>query len=235
MHTLYAFVLGPMVYAAVTVCILGTAWRITRVLSRPAFAPTLQIYPSKRPSWLYALGDALLLPTVARHNTPLWLALAVFHAGLVLLVLGHLELVRDWAIFQIVPHAVFLGKGLVGLAMLACLAFFLCRRLASPTKDISVPGDYLLLVLLALVVLFGSQLDWARTWFGYQTMDVADYRTYFAGLLAFKPDASGLEPAGHFFLLLIHVFLANLLLMVLPFTKLIHFVFSFALNALRRG
>jgi nitrate reductase gamma subunit len=235
MHTLYAFVLGPMVYASLAVFFLGTGWRIARILSRPAFAPTLQIYPHKKPSWLYALGDAVFLPSVARHNKPLWLALAVFHGGLLLLVIGHLELVWDFKIFQIVPHSIFLGKGLVGLAMLACLFYFLSRRLASPTKDISVPEDYLLLVLLSLVVLFGSQMDWARSWFGYQTIDVADYRAYFASLLALKPVVSGLEPAGHSFMLVAHVFLANLLLMVLPFTKLVHFIFTFALNKIRRG
>lgn len=235
MHTICYLILAPMVYLAVAVFILGLIWRIRQILKRPAFAPTLQIYPEEKPSWLMAVKDSLLMPTVAKLNAPLWLALMVFHAGLVLLVIGHLELIADLPVLQVVPHSIFLGKGLVGLTMLACLAYFGARRLVSPTKDISVPEDYLLLGLLFLTVLLGSQMDWARTWFDYQTMSVPDYRAYFLGLLTIKPNISGLTGAGHCFMLVVHVFLANVLLMVFPFTKLMHAVFTFALNAVRRG
>ena len=246
-YSLYSLILGPMVYLAVGVFLAGTAWRIIRVLKRPAFAPTLAVYrpgprrsPSRLPSWLLGAGDALMLPTVFRHNARLWLALMLFHVGLAALALGHLELfaeIRALQAFPLGPHAVFLGKGLVGLTMLACLLFFGARRLVSPTKDLSVPEDYLLLALLFLTVLFGSQLDWARAWFGYETMSVVDYRAWLQGLLALRPMAGmgGVTGAGHSFMLVAHVFLANVLLMVFPFTKLMHAMFTFALNAVRRG
>lgn len=235
MSTLYYIVLVPMVYLAVGVFLAGTIWRVWRVLKRPAFAPDLAIYPKQTPSWLYAVRDALLLPTVLRHNAPLWLALGLFHVGLAFLVVGHLELIADFKTLQIIPHSIFIGKGLVGLTMIVCLLYFLARRLVSPTKDISVPEDFLLLVLLLLTVLFGAQMDWARTWFDYSTMSVSDYRTYLSSLLAFKPKLGGIDSAGHAFMLVAHVFFANVLLMVFPFTKLMHAIFTFALNAIRRG
>jgi nitrate reductase gamma subunit len=235
MATLYYLILVPMVYLAVGVFLAGTVWRIVRVLRSPSFAPTLAIYPAKKPSWLYAVGDALLLPTVLKHNSALWVALALFHLGLAVLFLGHLELVADVQTLQIVPHAIFIGKGLVGLTMLLCLLYFLARRMVSPTKELSVPEDFLLLILLFLTVLFGSQMDWARTWYDYGTMSVDDYRAYLSSLLMLKPSIGSIDSAGHSFMLVAHVFFANLLLIVFPFTKLMHAIFTFALNSLRRG
>ncbi len=235
MSTLTYLILVPMVYLAVGVFLAGSVWRIARILKRPRFAPTLAIFPEKKPTWMYAVADALMLPTVFRHNAVLWVALMLFHIGLALLVIGHLELFADIKLLQIVPHAIFLGKGLVGLVLLLCLLYFLSRRMVSPTKELSVPEDYLLLVLLLLTVLFGAQMDWARNWYDYTTMSVSDYRTYLSSLIRFKPTIGAIDSAGHSFMLVAHVFLANVLLMVFPFTKLMHAVFTFALNKIRRG
>jgi nitrate reductase gamma subunit len=235
MEKLYYVILVPMVYVSIGVFVLGTAWRIARILRRPAAPAAPPIYPSRRPSWLFAVGDALLLPTVLKHNAGLWLALALFHLGLAALIIGHLELIADFKTLQIIPHSIFLGKGLVGLTMLVCLVYFLCRRMVSPTKDLSVPEDYLLLVLLLFIVLFGSQMDWARTWFDYSSMGVDEYRGYLSSLIRFEPSIEGVSSAGHSFMLVGHVFFANLLLMAFPFTKLMHAIFTFALNKIRRG
>ncbi len=235
MATLNYLILVPMTYLAVGVFAAGTLWRIAGLLRRPRLAVPLAVYPVKKPGWLFAAADALLLPTVLRHNPVLWVALALFHLGLLALVLGHLELVADIPLLQAVPHAIFLGKGAVGLAMLLCLLYFLSRRMVSPTKDLSVPEDYLLLVLLFLTALFGAQMDWARNWYDYSTMAVADYRAYLWSLVTLRPSIASIDGAGHAFMLVAHVFCANLLLMAFPFTKLMHAIFTFALNRIRRG
>lgn len=239
MATLYYLILVPMVYLAAAVFVLGTAWRVARILRAPSAPPPPPIYsaiwPARRPAWLFAAADALLLPTVFKDNARLWLALALFHLGLIALALGHLELIRDFPLLQSIPHGIFLGKGLVGLTMLLCLISFLCRRMVSPTKELSVPEDYLLLVLLLFTVLFGAQMDWARTWFGYSGMGVDEYRAYLSSLIAFRPEIEGVTASGHSFMLAGHVFFANLLLMAFPFTKLMHAIFTFAMNKFRRG
>jgi len=235
METLYYLVLVPMVYAAVCVFAGGLVWRIVRLMRRPRLNAPLAIYPTRRPSWFYAAGDALFMPSVLRHNPVLWVALALFHLGLVLLFLGHLELVADIRWLQLVPHAIFLGKGAIGVTLLVCLLYFLSRRMISPTKELSVPEDYLLLLLLFLTVLFGAQMDWARNWFDYGTMGVDDYRAYLWSLVTLHPSVDTVTGSGHTFMLVLHVFFANLLLMVFPFTKLMHAIFTFALNAIRRG
>lgn len=235
METLYYLILVPMVYLAVAVFAAGTIWRLARLLRRPALTASFAIYPAKKPSWFFAATDALFFPSVLKHNPVLWVALALFHLGLFLLFFGHLELVADIRWLQLVPHAIFLGKGVIGLTLLVCIVYFFSRRMVSPTKDLSVPEDYLLLLLLFVTVLFGAQMDWARNWYDYSTMGVDDYRSYLWSLVTLHPSVDAVTGSGHTFMLVLHVFFANLLLMVFPFTKLMHAMFTFALNAIRRG
>lgn len=236
MQTATYFILVPMVYLAVAVFIIGTFVRLVKIFRSPAHPTTLQIYPQKKATWLLALYDTFLFPTVRRHKPVLWVVLIVFHACLLLLIIGHLELFADFAIFQIIPHEIFLGQGMVGLCLALCLLFFLFRRLKSPVRELSVPEDYLLLLLLFLIVIFGSQMDWARTWYGYEEMAVEDYREYLMGLLTFNTELPyNIENSGHSFMLVLHVFFANLFLIFFPFSQLMHSFLSLPMNKLRRG
>jgi nitrate reductase gamma subunit len=230
------FVLVPMVYIAFAVFFLGITYRIISIWQKPKLPSTQQIYPSKNPKWLWTLYDTFLFPTVLRHKPLLWLFLISFHISLVLLLVGHLELIADIGIFQIVPHEIFLGNGFVGLTIAVCLLFFLFRRFTSPVKDLSIPEDYYLLILIFLIVIFGSEMDWARSWYDYGEMTVEDYRTYMVSLLIFKPELPyNTTFSGHSFMLVLHVFFANLFLIVFPFSQLMHSILSLPMNKLRRG
>jgi nitrate reductase gamma subunit len=235
-ETLTYIILVPMVYMAVVVFVAGSLVRLMRIWRAPANPVSLQIYPQRKPSLPWVLVDTFFFLTVRRHRPLLWVALMVFHGCLVLLVIGHLELFRPFALFQVVPHEVFLGRGWVGLAMILCLLYFLFRRFHGTVRELSVPEDYYLLVLLLLTALFGSQMDWARTWYGYGELMVDDYRQYLLSLLFLKPELPmDVLDSGHSFMLVLHVFFANLLLMALPFSQLMHAVFSLPMNKLRRG
>lgn len=236
MDTISYLILVPMVYLAVAVFVVGTTVRLIKLFRQPRHPSTLQIYPARRPAWLWALHDTFLFPTVRRHKPLLWVFLVVFHICLVLLVIGHLELLGDFAVFQLIPHQIFLGGGWVGVLTIAALLYFLFRRIKSPVRELSVPEDYYLLVLLLLIVLFGSQMDWARNWYDYESVSVDDYREYFLGLLTLQPYLpASLTESGHSFMLLLHVFLANLFLIFFPFSQAMHAFLSLPMNKLRRG
>jgi nitrate reductase gamma subunit len=221
---------------AYAVFFLGTAVRLVKILREPAHPTTLKIFPESRFPRLMTLRDTFLFPTVLRHKPVLWIFLMAFHVCLVLLVLGHLELFRDFDLFQIVGHEVFLGYGFVGLISSVCLLYFLFRRFRSPVKDLSVPEDYYLLILLFLTVFFGSQMDWARRWYEYGELSVEDYRTYFMSLLYLRPDLPyNLTSSGHSFMAVLHVFFANLFLIFFPFSQMMHSFLSLPINRLRRG
>jgi nitrate reductase gamma subunit len=236
MQTIYYIVLVPMVYVAFAIFFVGTGSRLVKLWREPPNPTTLQIYPEKRPKWLLAIADSLLMPTVRRHAPVLWLFLMVFHFCLLLLIIGHLELFAQFSIFQIIQHEVFLGRGFVGLVMAISLLYLLFRRFGSPVRDLSVPEDYYLLILLFLIVLFGSQMDWARRWYDYAELTVEDYRNYLMSLVYLKPDLPvPVVTSGHSFMLVLHIFFANLFIMLFPFSKIMHSFLALPINKLRRG
>lgn len=236
METVYYIVLIPMVYIAFAVFFLGTVIKLIKIFREPENPVTLQIYPKKQPGWLWALHDSFLLPTVRRHNPLLWVFLMLFHISFLLLILGHVELFGEIKVLQVIQHEVFLGKGFVGLVLSISLLFFLFRRFVSPNRDLSVPEDYYLLILLFLAVLFGSQMDWARNWYEYSELSVDEYREYLSSLILLKPKlSSSITWAGHSFMLVLHVLFANLFLIFFPFSKIIHSFLALPMNRLRRG
>jgi nitrate reductase gamma subunit len=235
-ETLIYFILVPMVYIAFAVFFIGTIIRLIKIFREPKHPTTLQIFPEKKPTWLWALHDTFLFPSVRRHKPVLWVFLIFFHIGLLLLIVGHLELFGEFAIFQIIPHEVFLGQRYLGLILSIALLFFLFRRFLSPVRELSVPEDYYLLILLFLVVLFGSEMDWARRWYGYEEMIVDDYREYLMSLLYLKPELPyAVTDSGHSFMLVLHIFFANLFLLFFPFSQSMHSFLSLPMNKLRRG
>jgi nitrate reductase gamma subunit len=234
--TLIYFILVPMVYIAFAVFFIGTTVRLIKIFKEPKHPTTLQIFPDRNSKWLGALHDTFLFPTVRRHNPVLWIFLMLFHIGLLLLIIGHLELFAELKLIQIIPHEIFLGQGYVGLILAIALLYFLFRRFKSPVRDLSVPEDYYLLILLFLIVLFGSEMDWARRWYAYEEMTVSDYREYLMSLLQLKPYLpETVTDTGHSFMLLLHVFFANLFLMFFPFSQSMHSFLSLPMNKLRRG
>lgn len=236
MEVVYYIVLVPMVYLACTVFVTVTVIRLVKILLEPRHPTTLQIFPERRLRWLWALGDTFLLPATRRFKPFFWVVLMIFHIALILLIIGHLELIAEMKPFQIIPHEVFVGEGFVGLVLCLTVLYFIFRRFVSPFRDLSVPEDYYLLILLFLTVLFGSQMDWARRWYGYDSITVQGYREYLSSLLVLKPRVStDLIAPGHSFMLVLHIFFANLFLIFFPFSQLMHAFLSLPMNKLRRG
>ncbi len=99
-----------------------------------------------------------------------------------------------------------------------------------------MPEDYYLLILLFLIVLFGSQMDWARRWYGYDSIGVEHYRDYLWSLLVLDPYLPAeTTDMGHSFMLVLHVLFANLFLIFFPFSQTMHSFLALPINKLRRG
>jgi len=233
--TLNYIILVPMVYFSFAVFISGVIYRIVRILQKPGMAIPLNVYPVKKPVWFHTLIDTFLMPAVFRAKPVMWVFLIVFHFSLFLLLIGHIELIHAFGIFQIIEHEIFIGRGFVGLTLFISLLYFLYRRFTPQAKNLSVLEDYLLLILLLLTVILGSELDWARTWFDFQEMTPEDYQGYLKSLFFLKPDISDVTYSGHSFMLVFHVFFANLFIMFFPFSKMMHAIFTIPLNKIRRG
>jgi nitrate reductase gamma subunit len=226
----------PMVYIAVAVFILGIFLKFLKVILSPPIPGTLGVFPRKIRGPVGVLKDSLLVPTAWRYGKIFWLVIIAFHVAFLLLFFGHLELIREIKLLQIFPHEVFLGAGYVGIVLIVTTLFFLFRRFSTPVREISVPEDFLLLLLLFLTMIFGSHLHLAAR-YTETGLDIltADYRVYLSSLIAFKPVIPGeISDSPHYVMVVLHIFFANLFLIIFPFSKMIHAVFTFAAHKLKR-
>jgi [DsrC]-trisulfide reductase subunit M len=237
MYAVYYTVLIPMVYLAFTIFILGMLWQGIRILSGFKYSLTHAVGPEKKPKLSGAVIESLFFLKILKAYPIHWILLMVFHVSFFLLLVGHIELIGYVNFFQIVQHDVFIGAGFVGILMLITLTFFLFRRFHSPVREGSDPANYYILILLILTVLFGSQLHLARRIFGYSTLGVQDYRLYLSSLITFHPILPEMfveEGVGHSILLVLHVFFANILLMIFPSSRMMHTLLAIPLARLQR-
>ncbi|MGE5508921.1 MAG: respiratory nitrate reductase subunit gamma [Chitinophagales bacterium] len=229
------WVAGVMVYVAVGVFLLGMAARLIQWFSAAPSPMNLGTFP--KPQGIgrvtRVVSDTLFFPQLAEVNGSLWLGSAVFHAALAGVFVGHLHLLGRFP--GGLEAAMTAGSRVMGAAMGALWAlsivYLLVRRFKSPEKELSTPEDYLLLLLLLGVVVIGDHLRF------FAHLPVSAYQEYVRSLYAFHPEfppalaAAGNAKVGF----VTHILFANLLLIYLPFSKLVHFVGAFFTNALRRS
>jgi nitrate reductase gamma subunit len=228
-------VMVPMVYAAVLVLLAGIVVRLAQVLRGPAPPHTLRTYPAARRPWLAALADAFAMPQVRRRKPLFWVFLMVYHLGFLLLILAHLDLLPQVNLVSPASKHM-LGAGAAGVAVTASTLYFVFRRFRGEHRHISVPADYLLLLLLLFTFLFGDFISWSNSWgpHGF-VMTKQDFAAWLDGLVRFTfADPRAVLHGSHYHFVVVHVLLANLTMIVLPFTKVMHAFFTVPINALRR-
>jgi nitrate reductase gamma subunit len=242
-HTGFALVLDkidyaimvPLVYLSILALIVGVVWRVVAIMRAPAQPFSLRLYPAARRPTLAALGDTFGMPQVLKHSPLFWVFLMVFHVSFLLLILGHLDVLPRINIMPTQSRDM-LGAGFVGVGVTVPILYFFMRRFRSPVREISTPADYLLLLLILFLMLFGDLMSWGNSWTAHGfVMTKADFAKYFDGLVRFTfVDPRAVLPGSHYHFAVIHVLLADLFFIVLPFTKIIHTFLSAPVNLLRR-
>lgn len=237
MNWLSFLLAGVLVYVAVAVFLVGTTFRIYYWLKVPRSGIKLGIFPQangRRGRFLQWAKDTFLFPQVLDVDRPMWLFVILLHVGGVAAFVGHLRLIHEFT-----PIANALGEqgmeqfslisgGIVGIVLLVSLLYLLARRFKSPYRDISTPEDYFLLTLILMVVLMGDHLRF----FGHVHVEV--YREYVYSLLTFSPEfPAELAESGTRWVLVTHVTFSSLLLIYLPFSKLVHYIGTYAVNLIR--
>ncbi len=233
---IYFFIMVPMVYIAAAVFVMGLLLKFIIILASKKPKGTYAVFPKPKFAFPGAVAESFLVPTAFKKNKLFWLMIIAFHAAFFLLFIGHIELIREFAIIQIIPHQVFLGAGFVGITLIISVLYFLFRRFKSPWREISVPEDYIILLLLFLTFIFGSHMSLASR-YGIAGFDIPvdAYREYLSSLFTKTPHVSqGILASPHYVLVVLHVFFANLFLMLFPFSKMIHSAFIFAAQLIKR-
>lgn len=229
------FIMVPMVYIALTFCLVMIVMRIISIFRAPAQPYSLRIYPSSKRPGLKALADTFFMPQIRNNKLLFWVFLMIFHISFLFLILGHLDILPGISLMPETSQHM-LGAGIVGVGVTLPLFYFLFRRFRSPNREISVPADYLLLILIIFLCLFGDLMSWGNSWTanGF-VMTKQDFSQYFKGLVHFTfADPRQVLPGSHYHFAVIHVLLANIFFIVLPFSKVVHAFFAYSINLLRR-
>jgi nitrate reductase gamma subunit len=229
-------VAGILVYVAVVVFIGGSIFQVIRW--RRSCKSTIKqgIFPKPRGAQRFLkLGwDSLVFPWVIDTDAWMWFFVIGMHLAGLGLLFGHLRLFGDPGfLLNAVSENTLNNLGgtvgaAIGIFLFIAFIYFLIRRMKYPYKELSVPSDYLLLLLVLLLVLLGDHLRLTHAF------EIETYRTYMASLVAFKPAyPPAIEFSADRWVLTFHVFTANLLLLYFPFSKLVHSLGGWATNLMR--
>lgn len=201
-----------LLYLSTAVLLVGLALRIRRYWRTPA---PLKIATTPAPTTrggvaLRLLREVTLFESLFKSNKWIWLFGWMFHAALLLVLLRHLRYFTEPVWFWVAWIQPF-GK-YAAFAMIFGLAGLWFRRLAVPrVRYISSPSDHLMLALLLLIALSGLAMQYAvRT-------DIVALKSFALGLVRFDWQTIPGSP-----LLWAHLAGVAVLLLILPFSKLLH-------------
>ncbi len=205
---LYSFIF----YFAFLVLVGGLIYRIYLYARSPAplKIPTTPAPVTRGGVVIRMLKEVTIFESLFKSNKWIWLFGWIFHAALLLVLLRHFryftEPVWFWVSF-IQPF----GK-YAAFAMLAGLVGLWARRLlVDRVRYISAPSDHLMLGLLILIGLSGVMMTFVTH------TDIVAVKAFFLGLMRFSFQPLPADP-----ILLIHITLVAALMIIFPFSKLLH-------------
>jgi len=230
-------VAGIMVYIAVAVFIGGMIYQITGWFRAPKSPVRLGLFPrpkTKTGRFFKVLKDSFIFPQSYSVDKVTWIFTIVFHGALLVILLAHFRLVREFTPLvrllgmEGMNALSSLGGKTLGIVIIFPVLFYLFRRFITPHKELSVPEDYFLVIILICIIAFGDHLRF------YGEFHVTDYREYVQSLLVFKPYyPEAIANSDSKIVLSLHVMFVNILVIYFPFSKLMHIIGTFAANKVR--
>ena len=199
-------------YFASAIILLGTGYKIRQYALTPAPlpipttpAPTTRAGVVKR-----MLLEVTLFSSLFKANKWIWLFGWIMHAALLFVLLRHLRYFTDpvWSWVALVqPIGTY-----AAFAFLFGLGGLWARRfLVDRIRYISSPSDHLMLALLVAIAVSGVGMKFvAHT-------DIVAVKAFFLGLIYFD-----WHPMPSDWLLNLHLLLVALLMIIFPFSKLLH-------------
>ncbi|MBS1136657.1 MAG: dsrM [Proteobacteria bacterium] len=206
--TLYAL----LFYAATLILVVGLGYKIFDFARTPAplKIPTTPAPTTRTGVALRMAREVVLFESLFKSNLWIWIFGWLFHMALFLVLARHLRYFTEpvWTWVALVqPFGTY-----AGFAMAAGLAGLWARRFLVPRiKYISTPSDHLMLALLLGIGVSGLALRFLSH------TDIVGVKAFFLGLMRFDWQPLPDHPA-----LYVHLFLVASLMIVFPFSKLLH-------------
>lgn len=203
---------AALFYAATAILVAGLVYRAVLFARSPAplKIPTTPAPTTKSGVALRLFREVVFFESLFKGNKWTWIFGWTFHFGLFLVTLRHLRYFADpvWTpIMLIQPLGIY-----AGFAMVLGLGGLWARRfLVDRVRYISAPSDHLMLGLLVLIGVSGLMMK-----FVVHT-DVVAVKNFFQGLMTLSWTPLPADP-----LLLVHLTLVALLMIIFPFSKLLH-------------
>jgi len=205
-------VFALLFYAASIIFVAGLGYRIYRFAKAPAplKIPTTPAPVTEAGVVLRMFREVVFFESLFKATKWTWVFSWAFHLGLFLVLARHLRYFTDpvWAPVELIQ---FIGK-YASIALVVGLAGLWGRRfLVDRVRYISAPSDHLMLILLLLIGLSGMAMS-----FVVHT-DIVAVKAFFRGLMTLQLNPLPADP-----ILMIHLALVVVLMVVFPFSKLLH-------------
>jgi nitrate reductase gamma subunit len=208
MSTVYAL----LFIVATAVLVIGLATKIAQYARTPAplKIPTTPAPVTQTGVVMRMFREVVFFESLFKSTKWTWIFGWLFHMALFVVLLRHLRYFMDpvWLPIELIqPFGVY-----AGFAMLAGLGGLLIRRIfVDRVRYISAPSDYLWLLLLIIIGISGLMMKFvAHT-------DIVMVKQFFTSLMGFSIGTLPID-----FTLLVHLALVALLMILFPFSKLLH-------------
>ena len=205
-------VFAILFYLATAVLVFGVAYKVWLYAKIPAplKIPTTPAPTTRSGVAFRMLKELIIFESLFKSSKWTWLFGWLFHFGLFLVLLRHIRYFIDpvwgWVAF-LQPF----GK-YAAFMMLIGLAGLLGRRiLVDRVRYISAPSDHLMLLLLIAIGVTGALMTFVSH------TDIVSLKAFLLGLMVFN-----LEPLPNDLILIVHLSLVILLMIIFPFSKLLH-------------
>ncbi|MEJ1297235.1 MAG: respiratory nitrate reductase subunit gamma [Candidatus Sedimenticola sp. (ex Thyasira tokunagai)] len=208
MSTVYAL----LFIVATLVLVIGLARKIAKYAKVPAplKIPTTPAPVTQTGVVLRMFREVVFFESLFKSTKWTWIFSWMFHLGLLLVLLRHVRYFMDsvWLPIELIqPFGMY-----AGFAMVAGLGGLFVRRIfVDRVRYISAPSDYLWLILLGFIGFSGLMMS-----FVVHT-DIVAVKQFFTGIWTFSGGALPVDLP-----LLVHITLVIVLMLLFPFSKLLH-------------
>jgi len=210
--TALTVIFALLLYAAGAVMVIGVGLKISQYARTPAplKIPVMPAPLTRGGVILRMFREVVFFQSLFKSNIWIWLFGWLFHAALVLAFFRHLryatEPIWGWVVL-IQPFGTY-----AGFAMLIGLLGLLARRIfVDRVRYITNPSDILFLVLLLAIAGSGLGMRYVAP------TDIVALKAFVLGLIYFD-----WQPLPGDWALLLHLGLVACLMIVFPFSKLLH-------------